>query len=209
MDWFRQLRFRLSRLLNLPAAYEDLAEEIHSHIEIETHENTARGMSREEARRVARLKFGSLVTAREQSREVWGFVWLETLWQDLRYGARSLAKSPGFTAVAVLSLALGIGGTSTIFSVISPILLRKPPFVKDPDRVVLISIREPKLESGRHDSSFYWPKASTFLAWREHNRVFEQMARWSGTSVTPNFFRLLGVEPILGRSFSPEDLSLS
>ena len=110
--------------------------------------------------------------------------------------------------MAVLSLALGIGGTSTIFSVISPILLRKPPF-KDPDRVVRISIREPKLESGRHDSSFYdsfyWPKASTFLAWREHNRVFEQMARWSGNSVTPNFFRLLGVEPILGRGFRQED----
>ncbi len=208
MDWFRQIRFRLSRLRNLPAAYEDLAEETRSHIEIETHENIARGMSPEEARRVARIKFGSLVTAREQSREVWGFVWLETLWQDLRYGARSLAKSPGFTAVAVLSLALGIGGTSTIFSVISPILLRKPPF-KDPDRLVRLSIRELKLESGRDDASFfdsfYWPKASTFLAWREHNRVFEQMARWSGTSMTPNFFRLLGVEPILGRGFRQED----
>ena len=179
------------------------------HLEMKIQDNIEAGMSPSQARRAAYLQFGNRTLAREDSRELWGFGWLDRLGQDLRFGFRMLAKSPGFTAVAVLSLALGIGGTSTIFSVISPILLRKPPFVKDPDRVVLISIREPKLESGRDDASswdsFYWPKASTFLAWREHNRVFEQMARWSGTSMTPNFFRLLGVEPILGRGFRPED----
>ena len=171
--------------------------------------NLASGMSRVEAQYAAQRTFGNVASLKEQTRDTWGLSFLTTVWQDISYGIRTLSQSPGFTSVAVLSLALGIGGASTIFSVISPILLRKPPFVKDPDRVVLISIRELKLESGRDDASFwdsfYRPKASTFLAWREHNRVFEQMARSAASSVTPNFFRLLGVEPILGRGFSQED----
>ena len=211
MTWLQALGYRFRHVFKRRSAEQELAEEIESHIEFQTQQNIDQGLTPEQARRAAHLKFGNSTLAREDSRAVWSFAWLETLGQDLRYGARSLAKSPGFTAGAVLSLALGIGGTSTIFSVISPILLRKPP-VKDPDRVVLISIREPKLESGRDDASswdsFYWPKASTFLAWREHNRVFEQMARSAGPWVTPNFFRLLGVEPILGRGFSQEDTTV-
>ena len=207
MDWFRQLRFRLSRLFNPRAADEDLAEEIRSHIEIETHENIARGMSPEEARRVARLKFGSLVTAREQSREVWGFVWLETLRRDLRYGARSLAKSPGFTAVAVLSLALGIGANTAIFSVFNAVLLRPLPF-KDPDRLVTVHGRQRSVGG------------DVQVVWREKARIPEltsyasgyvmlgsflldgdsQWLRWQ--AVGTDLFSVLGTKPLLGRDFS-------
>ena len=209
MRWIDHIRLRLRSLFRRSRVEQELNAELQFHLEQQIEENLAAGMSREEARQAARRTFGNVALLQEQARDTWGISFLTTVWQDISYGIRTLSQSPGFTLVAVLSLALGIGGTSTIFSVISPILLRKPPFVKDPDRVVRISIREPKLESGRDDASFYdsfyWPKASTFLAWREHNRVFEQMARWTGTAVTPNFFRLLEVEPILGRGFSEED----
>ena len=177
MTWLQALGYRFRHVFKRRSAEQELAEEIESHIEFQTQQNIDQGLTPEEARRAAHLKFGNSTLAREDSRAVWSFVWLETLWQDISYGIRTLSQSPGFTLVAVLSLALGIGGTSTIFSVISPILLRKPPF-KDPDRVVLISIRERKLESGRDDASFWdsfasagqlskspqWPSASASLS---------------------------------------------
>ena len=210
MDWFRQFRFRLSRLLNLPASQEDLADEIQSHIEIEIDENIERGMSPTEARRAARLKFGSIATAREESREAWGFVWLETTFLDLRYAVRSLCQNPGFTAVVVVSLALGIGANTAVFSVVNAILLRPLPY-EDPERIVLIN------------SGWYKPPASPadYQAWEEENQVFERMAYWGnadftvkdggvaqfvkGQRVAASLFPVLGVQPILGRNFLPDD----
>ena len=216
MDWFRQIRFRLSRLRNLPAAYEDLAEETRSHIEIKTHENIARGMSPEEARRVARIKFGSLVTAREQSREAWGFGWLETLRQDLRYGARSLAKSPGFTAAVLATLALGIGVGTAIFSIVNAVLLEPLPY-KDPSRLVAIAANF----SGKPELNINSMGAGEFLARRERSSTLRNIAvyrnsTWrievgadrrglKGLQVSDGFFDVLGVEPALGRRFYAQD----
>ena len=97
---------------------EGLDEDIREHIAQRTQENIDRGMSPEEARFAALRKFGNLTRVKEDTREIWSFVWLEELFQDIRYALRTLAKNPGFTAVAVLSLTLGIGGTTTIFTLV-------------------------------------------------------------------------------------------
>ena len=141
---------------------------------------------------------------------------IDGVFQDLRYGAGNLRRNPGFATVAVLSLALGIGATSTIFSVLNAAVLRPLPFPQ-PDR--LVEIQEVDPESGRERT----PTVSTFLAWREQNQTFEELARggeapsptrvsWAGRTeqvralaVGANLFRLLGVEPVLGQVFVADD----
>src|SRR5579872_1589453 len=143
----------------------DLAEEMRFHLEMKARA----GGGTEEARYTAQRKFGNTILLREISRDAWGWVWLETLLQDFRYGARMLRKNPGFTAVAAATLALGIAVNTTIFSVVSGWLLKKPP-VADPDRlVVVVSTNAARaIERGRSSEV-------DFLAWRNENHVFNEM----------------------------------
>src|SRR5262245_33332061 len=140
---------------------------------------------------------------------------MQTIGQDLRYGLRMLAKKPGFTVVAVFTLALGIGANSAIFSVLNAVLWERPPY-KDPERLVIVWETIPK--TGQTENT---PAPFNYYAWREQNQVFENLAAWqillenltgagepeqiSGQGVSASFFPLLGVEPALGRSFLPED----
>ncbi len=195
---------------------EDLDQEIRDHIEMATQENIGRGMSPEEARYAALRKFGNVTRVKEDTREVWSFVWLEQLLRDIRFGIRVLYKSPGFTAVAVLSLALGIGANTAIFSVVDAVLLRPLPYAQ-PDRLVTVSeCSRPYDQSTKNEVA-----PGNFLDWRTRNDVFEQIGavdlhgysltgadrpeRVLGAATSAGMLRLLGLHPALGREFEPSD----
>jgi putative ABC transport system permease protein len=191
----------------------DLAEEMKFHLELKVEENLQAGMTPTQARIAARQQFGNQTLLQERSREMWGFRSIETLWQDLRYGARMFLKQPGFTLIAVLTLALGIGANTAIFSVVNAVLLQ-PLSYAEPERLVWLWDTLPQL-----------PTAPTslpeFLDWRGQNQSFEHLAAFQrgsmfldtgdGTQdtpvglVTPETFALFRVSPILGRTFTDEE----
>jgi len=194
---------------------EDLDRDIREHIEMETQDNIDRGMPPEEARYAAVRKFGNVTRVREDTRDVWSFAWLEQLGQDIRYALRMLRKAPGFTAVAVLTIALGIGATTAIFSVVDATLLH-PLAYPQPEK--LVSIEDDLAGVGARDVGISVPE------WHDLERsgVFEYVSVMGGggsVNLTgasqptrarflpeaPNYFALLGVKPELGRAFNPED----
>ncbi|MGC2707389.1 MAG: ABC transporter permease, partial [Candidatus Acidiferrales bacterium] len=194
---------------------QDLDEAIQHHIEAETQDNIARGMSPPEAHYAALRKFGNVTRVQEETREVWSFVWLEQFWQDVRYALRMLRKSPGFTAIAVLTLALGIGANTAIFSVVYAVLLRPLPY-PNPDQLVLV------FEANPHDQvPFDGMSYVNFEKLREHNSVFSELAAntrheltltgvgdpsvLTTVDVTPEVFSVLAVPPLLGRTFLSPD----
>jgi hypothetical protein len=192
----------------------ELAQEVESHLEEKVADLMEAGMAEQEARQKANREFGNAALYKEASREVWGWVWLETLLQDLRYALRVLSGNPGFTIVAATTLALGIAVNTSIFSVFSGWVLKRPA-VADPDRVVVVVSTNTKRAVERG-----WIPASDFLAWRDGNRVFQNLAvadvyhdvnltgareseRIPGMRVSAGYFEVLGVRPMLGRTFLP------
>jgi putative ABC transport system permease protein len=192
----------------------DLDDELQFHLAMREQKLREQGVAAEEAPYAARRQFGNVTRLKETSRELWGFGLVETLWQDLRYGLRQLRRNPGFTAVAVITLALGIGANTIVFSVVSAVLIRRLPY-SDPDRLVWITEFWPHLKNTIVPSP-------DFLNWRDQNQVFESIAayggfgelnlsgsgepeRINGIGVTWNFFPMLGVRPELGRGFLPKE----
>lgn len=136
------LVFRLRALFRRSRVEAEMNEELQFHFEQEVEKLLNAGLTREEAQRQARLAFGGLDQAKEECREARGIAFIETTLQDLRFGLRQLRRNPGFTAVAIITLVLGIAANTTMFSAVSAILLRKPP-VKDPDTLCAVSSKKP------------------------------------------------------------------
>ena len=192
---------------------DDLSAEIDAHLEFEIQENLAQGMTADEARAAARRHVGNFTRIQEQAREAWGFPALETIVQDLRYGLRGIRRSPGFSLVVILTLALGIGANTAIFSVVNAVLLRPLPYPAA-ERLVWLGESDPKAEG----ISVTWVN---YQHWRKENHGFEEMAGFHTSHltltgrgealftraavVTSGFFGLVGAKPLLGRVFSADD----
>jgi predicted permease len=206
----RRFFAKLANLVRGRKAEHELAREIASHLALLQEEFEARGLSPDEARQAARRAYGGVEQAKELHREARSFLWIEHLVKDFRYGARSLLRTSGFTAVAVVALALGIGANTAIFSVVNAVLLR-PLAYKEADCLVTI------LHYGTGPVA-----TANYLDWRDQSRSFEAMGGadyWSpnlishdssdsnpaehldGLKVTQNLLPLLGIEPLLGRLF--------
>jgi putative ABC transport system permease protein len=213
--WIRALASRTRAWLSPHHADQDFENELEIHLEMLTDENVRRGMAPEEAKRAARMRLGGLTQLKETNRELQGLPLIETFLQDTRYAFRMLRKNPGFTAVAVLTLALGIGANTAIFSVVYAVLLKPLPYA-NPDQ--LFNVFQAKPQEGVGGTG--WSYAN-FAELREQNRVFSDMAGAQqhqltltgrgepavvNTSVvTPELFSLFGEKPLAGRAFFPED----
>jgi len=214
----RQLRawfLRLGGLFHKERRDRELAEELESHLQMHIEDNLRSGMTPEEARRQALIKLGGLEQTKESYRDRRGLPSLESFFQDIRYGLRGLRRNPGFTAVAVLTLALGIGGTVVVFSLLEAVLLRPLPY-SQPERLFRLLTVEAKSQSAMEASSY-----PDFRDWQRQSHTFEAMAayeflsfnltgtaepeRLEGLAITPGLFATLGIRPVLGREFAPDD----
>jgi predicted permease len=194
---------------------DDPEEEIRTHLGMEEQENLESGMPPDEAHYAALRRFGNVARVQEGSREMWGWSALETLLQDVRYGLRQLRRNPGFTIVAILTLALGIGANSTIYSVVNTVLLERLP-VRASNRLVVIWVRN--LARGWNRVG---PTGQDYLDWKEQSKSFEDLFLFehgsgtvtgagepeqvSGLRVTANFGDFFGIKPVLGRTFRLEE----
>ena len=188
-----------------------LEEELQAHLAMAAQDRVQRGESPREAAQAVRREFGNLPLIKETTQDIWGGRWWRDLLDDLRYGIRVLAKNPGFTAVALLTLALGIGANTALFSVINGVLLNPLPY-PHAEQLTILRESKPNFDQG----SISYPN---FLDWQKDNRTFSSMAALRFNSfiltgageaeqadallVTSSFFPMLGVDPILGRSFAP------
>ena len=193
----------------------DLAAELESHLQMHVDDGVRAGLAPDEARRRAVLALGGLEATKDRYRDRRGLPFFDTLRQDLVYALRTLRKSPSFSAVAIGTLALGIGANTAIFSVVNAALLRPLPF-HHPDRLVLVFATD-AARGDRYDVTSY----PSFLDWRDQNHSFDSMAAFatraltiafgtesvvaSGKRVTPGFFDVLGVQPAVGRGFRADE----
>lgn len=190
---------------------QQLEQELQSHLQMAARDRRERGESAESAQQGARREFGNVAMVEQVTREQWGWLWLEELLQDLRYGARMLRKNWGFTLVAVLTLALGIGANTAIFSVVNGVLLNPLPY-PHPEQLVTLHQNKANFEFG----SISYPN---FRDWQRDNHTFSSMAisrgfafsltgvgeaeQLRGRFISSDFFSTVGVNPVLGRTFAP------
>ncbi|HUK29918.1 MAG TPA: ABC transporter permease [Candidatus Acidoferrum sp.] len=215
MAWLRQFFARIRGMFSSAPRDAQLNEEVREHLALAEQEHVRRGMSQDEARHAARRDFGGIEQVKEIYRDRRGLPMLENLLQDIRFGVRTLRKNPGYTTVAVLTLALGIGATVSIFSVVNALLLRPLPF-PDSDRMVILQESVPKVIPGKFPVS-----ALDIPDFQHFNHSLESMAAFSfkpmdlsgngfaegvdATRASAALFRILGVEPALGRTFTDSE----
>ena len=215
MSLFRNIARGLRSLFRKDQVDRELDEELRAYQEMAAEEKMKQGMSRKDALRTVRLEQGPLELTKEEVRFARWESFVETCWQDLRLAARMLCKSPSFTAVAVLTLALGIGANSAIFGVVNAVLLR-PLSYKDSDQLVQLIEHDQK-----RGIDFDWVSFPNFHDWAEQSKAFEYMAAYKfdafnltnvsqaemlfGIKASANLLPMLGAEPILGRNFRPDE----
>jgi predicted permease len=216
MNWLRATWTRLRNLFHKEQLDHNLHQELAAHLEMHIEDNLRSGMSREEARRKALLSLGGVEQTKESVRDQRGFPFLESLLQDVRYGLRRLRRSPGFTTVAVVTLALGIGATTAVFSIVDAVLLHGTPY-QNPSRIVEIAARSLEGEAR-------WVSWLEFRDWQAQTKpqVFDDLGayvRWEylvltglgepdevyASKVSTNVFQLLGVNAAIGRTFTDND----
>ncbi len=210
MHWLSKLRRRARLIVDRASVEREMRDEMHFHLEMEAEELTRFGAERSEAQRLARRRFGGVARFEDEARDARGGRWLEQLRQDTRYALRVLGHGRGFVAVAVLTLALGVGANTAIFSVVRGVLLRALPY-PEPERLVTV---QSVMRGGATAVS-----PPDFMDWRAQAKSFSGLAAYylsttnlTGTGeperltqarVSANFFDLLGVRPSLGRGFLP------
>jgi predicted permease len=218
MRWAERFRMAMLMLFHRKNETARLNQELQFHLEQQIAENLGQGMNPEEARFAALRLFGNPTLLGEEARTSWSWNWLEGLWRDLRYGLRTLRRAPGFALTAILVMALGIGATTSLFTIVRSVLLKPLPF-RDPDKLVMV------YEHFRRETKYpYNPVAAAdFHDWREQTHGFQDMAawRWYGCTISGdsgelpeslqaaagswNLFSVLGVEPALGRTFTADE----
>ena len=217
MRWLHKLSMQIRMLFRRNEEEARLDDELQFHLDQQIAENVAAGMSAEEARHAAMRSFGNPTAMRDQTRDTWRWNWLEQLWRDVRYGMRTLARTPGFTVIAIFVMALGIGANVALLTVVRSVLLKPLPF-KDVNRLV-------RLFEASSDGSFQdnIVAGGTFSSWKEQAHSYEDIAitkrvdyNLSGTGgqlpelvnahiASWNLFPMLGVQPALGRNFLPTE----
>ena len=216
-EWIHQTWLRSKTLWKRRGLARDLEDEVAFHLAMREEKNLAEGLPPDEARYAARRQFGSVTSVRETNREMWTFVSLETLWRDFTYALRTLAKKPGFAVVAIVTLALGIGASTAIFSVLENVLLEPFPY---PDAQRFFSVQIHDTGQNRPGGRPEYP-GPEFLDFVEKNHVFDRVVanaaedvlydlgegteRFKGVLVTPNTFEFFGMPALLGRVMEPAD----
>src|SRR5436190_7711760 len=216
MTWWRKPQLRFRALFKKRKLDAEMDEEMRSHIEMQTQENLDAGMNPDEARYAALRQFGWVESIKETCRERRGMMWIEHLIQDLRYGLRMLRKNPGSTVIAVLLLALGIGGNTAVFSVVDKAILNPIPG-KAADHVIALQ----EVEVSRPGPIGVSPPLFAELA--SHTNTFESLAamahystelslegggteiKFTGLIASPGFLDIFGVRPLIGRTFLPDE----
>jgi macrolide transport system ATP-binding/permease protein len=215
-ELFHKFRQRLGAATKRRQLERELNDEVAFHLAMREQKNRAAGMDTDEARYTARRQFGNVTGVKERSLTLWRWTAIEALWQDLRYGARSLRKSPGFTMVAVLTLALGIGAPTAIFSVIDSVMLQPLPFTEPAQLVSILSTKNGATLDG--------PSALDARDYAQNNHSFQKMVvydHWrknvnlgiAGSEpeqmivglVPAAYFEILDVRPLMGRLFTEDE----
>lgn len=216
-EWWTETWLRVKALVNRRRLERDLEEELAFHLAKRAEKNRRMGLAAPDAQAAARRRFGNVALVKEDCRELWIFSWIETVWKDVRYAARILAKSPGFVAVVICSLGLGIGANTAVFSVMNAVLLQTLPYQHAENLATIFSTH--RLDPNAAEDTVPLADVAT---WKKANHVFADMGAVSGInlatitglgepvqlqvqSVTPNFFALVGVQPVLGRVFRAEE----
>lgn len=217
MRWFHRIRPLMTMLFHRGAEKSRLNSEFEFHLEQQTAEYVSQGMEPEAARLAAVRLFGNPAVVEEQTHSEWSWNWVQSLWRDLRYGCRTLLRTPGFSSTAIMVMALGIGATASLFTIVRSVLLRPLPF-RDPDKLVMLYEHFRQSKSPINQVS-----PADFRDWREQTHGFEDMGAWRwwaghistiqgempevvvGAGGSWNLFSVLGVQPAFGRTFTPDE----